>query len=157
MQSSRSKLMACLRKGRLLSLLRFHSNSTTTSDGGVQKGCKQCLAWLLIHNQNLQPTKICSQIRSKWNTDACIDIMSFYFQFEEFLSNLTFIYCISDLQSIAWSWRSALNFKFWVLAFLMLISCSLCAQWALIKNCAQWKYFNPNLCPITSEAITYID
>ena len=58
-QSSRSKLTTCPRKGRLL---RFESNSTATSDGGAQK-----LGNDVSHDAESIATKNCSQIGRKWN------------------------------------------------------------------------------------------
>ena len=41
------------------------------------------------------------------------------------------IYCVSDQTSISWFWRSFLNFKFSVLTYLRLISCSMRTE----QNC----------------------
>ena len=56
-----------------------------------------------------------------------VDRTSFYFQFEDFLSNLplTISYCVTDQPSITRSLRSVLNFKLSVLTFSRLMSCSM--------------------------------
>ena len=58
-QSSRSKLTTCPRKGRML---RFELDSTATSDGGAQK-----LRNDVSYDPESIATKNCSQIGRKWN------------------------------------------------------------------------------------------
>ena len=101
-------------------------NSTATSDGGAQKPGNY------VRRDNhcdydLIATKVCSQISSKWNAMKIMlwpaltgQATSFYFQFQDFFSNLPlqiFIYCVTDQSSITGSWRSVLHFKLSVLTF----------------------------------------
>ena len=129
-QSSRSKLTTCPRKGRLL---RFLSNSTATSDGRVQK-----LGNDVWHDAVSTATKVCSQIFCKWNAMfeshvvTSVERTSFDFWVEEFFSNLP-LYCVTDRPSITWSWRSVLNFKISVLTFLRSMSCSTSNEQKLCK------------------------
>ena len=119
-------------------------SSTATSDGGVQK-----LGNDIWHDSKSITTKVCSPINSKWNVMfendvvTSLDRTSFNFQIEDFLSNLSlyiiiYCHCVSNQPSITWSRRSILNFKFWVLTFSRLMSCSMSND----QNCAMWKHFN---------------
>ena len=85
-----------------------------------RKAWKLSLTRFWINLQMTIATKV-SLFGSKWNTmieihvETCIDRMSFNFWFEDFLSNLSLIIIINwvtDQQSITWSWRSLLIFKF---------------------------------------------
>ena len=100
-QSSKSKLTICPRKGRLL---RFQSNSTATVEN------------YLRHDQSLQPKQLqkiidfwkpCKVLH--WLDQPRISIQS---------KLKIIIYSVTDQPSITWSWRSVLNFKFSVLTFL---------------------------------------
>ena len=88
-QSSRSKLTTCPRKG---CLLRLKLNCTATSDGDAQK-----LGNNVWRDSEPIATNVCSQIGRKWNamfeshvatTQASIDRTSFDFEFDDFSSNL---------------------------------------------------------------------
>ena len=86
MQSSRSKLTTCLRKGYLL---RFESNRTSTSDGCALEKLEN-FVW---PDSVLMATKVCSQIGCKRNemfehVETSIDTKNFDLLFEDFLSNL---------------------------------------------------------------------
>ena len=89
-QSSRSNSTTCPRKGRLLWLLRFESNSLVTSDG-----CAHKLGNYVRRDSESIATKVCSQISCKWNVMfeshvvTSVDRTSFDFRFEDFLSYLT--------------------------------------------------------------------
>ena len=54
------------------------------------------------------------------------------------LNIIIYCHCVSNQPSITWSRRSILNFKFWVLTFSRLMSCSMSND----QNCAMWKHFN---------------
>ena len=81
-QSSRSKLTTCPRKGLLL---RFKLNSAATSDGGAQK-----LGIDVWRDSESIATKVCSRIGRKLNAMfeshvvTSVDRTSFYFRFEDF-------------------------------------------------------------------------
>ena len=80
-QSRRSKLMTCPRKARLL---RFESNSTATSDGGLQK-----LGNALWNDSESITTKVCSPIGRKWNAmlechvETCVELRFSIWRFFE--------------------------------------------------------------------------
>ena len=113
----------------------------------LQMAARKCLGtmsdWLsLILNQS-QP-KVCSQIGCKWNSMfeshvvTSVDRTSFYFGFEVFLEiclckHSSTVLLTSDQPSITWSWRSVMIFKFSVLAFWRLMTCSMCIQQKLCK------------------------
>ena len=115
------------------------SDSNQTADGSVQK-----LGNNLLHDYELSTTKVFSQISSKWNLNwksklvqTCIVWTSFDFQFEDFLAicSKIIVYCDTDQlkPSITRSWRSVLNFKFSVVFFLRLMTCSMSIERAKKK------------------------
>ena len=132
-QSSRSKLKTCLRKG---SLFRLKSKSTATSEVQIAAR-KQCLAWFWID---------CSQICFNWNAVfkssavTCIENQS-WFSIQFFLREKSAIKSafINNYALCYWP----VTYRPWGVW---------AAQWALSKKCANFKYFilifNSNLCPI---------
>ena len=80
------------------------------------------------------------------HVQTCIDRISFDFGFEDFLGNMPLkiiIYCVTEQPAITWLQRS-----FLFLVQVIIFQGWWAAQWALCQNCAKWKYFNPNLCPL---------
>ena len=166
MQSSRSKLTTCPRKGPLLS---FQRNSTATSFCGTQKlgnnlwydpesiATKVCSQnsskWKAKSQSHLETcidwtiaTKVCRQNSSKWkamspsHVETCIDWTIFNFLFQDFLSKLLLkivIFYVTYQTSIPWSWRSVQVSG----AQFSLFWGQWPAQWAWCKKCAKRKYF----------------
>ena len=144
-QSSRSKLMTCPRKG---SLLKFQSKSTAASDGWAQK-----LGNNVWHDSERIATKVCSQICCKWNAmfessvETCIDWTSFDFHIEDFFSNLllkTTICCVTD--QLHNSIKKICPQSQVLSSHISEVDKLIDENWA--KLVSRGKVFNSNLCPM---------
>ena len=104
-QSSRSKSSKSTTGPRKWSRLRFQQNSTTISDGDVQK-----LGNDLCYSSESIAAKVRYQIRHKWKAmsesylETCLDWTSVDFRFKDFFCNQPLkiiIYCVTDQPSRA--------------------------------------------------------